>query len=611
MFPLLLFSLFAFGARAVKRFGNIKEFVEATHKKRRLESTSASSSFAPALQQETLNTVLTDTLLSNKLSAKDVSRIARSAKAGGNFEDGVTSMAKAGNWGKAPKNLARDLLRAALRGVDMPPLFWWKIPTWDKEAHAQVWADYPFLLPHEMLSRVVSSGDISKFIVDGSDYPELFLRISAACHQLQLDQNTLIALGLHGDGVPFTKTDSMEIISWNFLALPTADRIPITSVSKKFLCQCGCKGQCAWQEVFRVIKWSLLMLFVGRISAFLPDGSPWDDRARANSSWKPLAQLSFRALLLQVRGDWPFLRTLFRFPSWKSKIICWLCRAGPHGSAVPFTDCGLSCLWRQMRITCHEFLAMLRSQGFDLNPLLSLPGFTTACVVLDWLHIVDLGVGADVLGCFFWELITTPGFLNGATKAARLGDLWQRLKEYYRREKPPCVLDNLTETMIKKDAAGSKPKLRAKGAECRYLIHFGVVLSQEFAAANEHVRSVAELFSLLYQLQELISVKPYNAEFAVELSRKFSILYCALGKEAASNNKPLLWQPKPKLHLFQEMIEFLAPDHGSPRHFWCYRDESWCGFWARASRRRGGANTVDTTAERFLNRYRALNEDAF
>ena len=126
MFPLLLFSLFAFGARAVKRFGNIKEFVEATHKKRRLESTSASSSFAPALQKETLNTILTDTLLSNKLSAKDVSRIARSAKAGGNFEDGVTSMAKAGNWGKAPKNLARDLLRAALRGVDMPPLFWWK-----------------------------------------------------------------------------------------------------------------------------------------------------------------------------------------------------------------------------------------------------------------------------------------------------------------------------------------------------------------------------------------------------------------------------------------------------------------------------------------------------
>ena len=82
-----------------------------------------------------------------------------------------------------------------------------------------------------------------------------------------------------------------------------------------------------------------------------------------------------------------------------------------------------------MRITCHEFLATLRAQGFDLNPLLSLPAFTTARVVLDWLHIVDLGVGADILGCFFWELITSAGVLVGNTKAERLSDLWQRLKE--------------------------------------------------------------------------------------------------------------------------------------------------------------------------------------
>ena len=353
------------------------------------------------------------------------------------------------------------------------------------------------------------------------------------------------------------------------------------------------------------------MLFAGRISAFLPDESPWKDPLRSNSAFKPLLQFSFRALLLQVRGDWPFLRTMFRFPSWKSPIICWLCRAGPHGSDAPFTDCGLSCLWRQMRITCHEFLAMLRAQGFDLNPLLSLPAFTTARVVLDWLHIVDLGIGADILGCFFGELITTAGVLVGNTKAERLSDLWQRLKEYYRREKPPCKLDNLTETMIKKEGAGSKPKLRAKGAECRYLIHFGVVHSKVFAGVSPHFCAVAELFSLLYEVQKIVSVQPYDASSASALCRKMCILYTTLGQEAASNNKPLLWQAKPKLHLFQEMIEFLAPDHGSPRWFWCYRDESWCGFWARSSRRRGGANTVDTTAERFLNRYRALEQDAF
>ena len=96
-------------------------------------------------------------------------------------------------------------------------------------------ADYPFLLPREMLSRIVSRADLSKFIASNNEFPELFQRISEACAQVHLAQNSLIALGLHGDGAPFTKTDSMEIISWNFLSLPTADRIPITSVSKKIV----------------------------------------------------------------------------------------------------------------------------------------------------------------------------------------------------------------------------------------------------------------------------------------------------------------------------------------------------------------------------------------
>ena len=572
---------------------------------------SSGGSSSSAAEEQPLSQVLKQHFLSNKLSAKDVAELARSAKSGGNSEESVHLIAKAGNWGKAQKNLARDLLRTTLRGVDMPPLFWWKIYTWDKNSKSRILVDYPFLLPHEMLARIVSSTQLSKLIVAKNDFPELFLRLTKACENLGLNQQTLIGIGIHGDGVPFTKTDSMEVLSWNFLALPTADRIPITSVSKKFLCQCGCKGQCTWMEIFKVIKWSLLMLFAGCISQLLPDGMPWSDPSRAGHLLRPLAKLTFRALLLQVRGDWPFLRTLFQFPSWSSQSICWLCRAGPTNSNVPYTDCGASALWRRLRYGAGEFLERLRLQNLQLNPFLSLPGFTISCVVLDWLHIVDLGVGADVLGCLFWELITTNGLLTGANKAERLGDLWTRLRLFYKVHKPPCVLDNLTESMIKKEGKGSKPKLRAKGAECRYLLLFGVELSSAFARCGVHWATVHEMFNQLYWLQKSISTLPYDAESAAAFCRRFCILYSTLSKEATANNKSLLWQLKPKLHLLQEMVEYLSQEHGSPRHFWCYRDESWCGFWARSSKRRGGANTVDTTAERFLNRYRALMEDAF
>ena len=78
-----------------------------------------------------------------------------------------------------------------------------------------------------------------------------------------------------------------------------------------------------------------------------------------------------------------------------------------------------------------------------------------ACVVLDWLHVVDLGVGADVIGILFWEILILPGLVAGA-KAARLLFLWTKMQAWYARVKPPSKLDDLTEEMIKKSGEGKK-----------------------------------------------------------------------------------------------------------------------------------------------------------
>ena len=164
--------------------------------------------------------------------------------------------------------------------------------------------------------------------------------------------------------------------------------------------------------------------------------------------------------------------------------------------------------------------------------------------------------------------------------------------------------------MIKKEHG--KPKLRAKGAECRYLLPFGAELACEVANhnPNQHNVTVAALFCKLVLLQRYISgeIAPYDSEIACDLCRCVCVLYNALHEEMVAKGKPLLWDLKPKVHLLQELVEFQAQELGNPRHFWCYRDESWCGFWAKASRRRGGANSSDMTAERFLNRYRALDD---
>ena len=66
---------------------------------------SVGGSSSSSKEELPLSQVLNQHFLSNKLSAKDVAELARSAKSGGNSEESVQSMAEAGNWGKAQKLL--------------------------------------------------------------------------------------------------------------------------------------------------------------------------------------------------------------------------------------------------------------------------------------------------------------------------------------------------------------------------------------------------------------------------------------------------------------------------------------------------------------------------
>ena len=198
----------------------------------------------------------------------------------------------------------------------------------------------------------------------------------------------------------------------------------------------------------------------------------------------------------------------------------------------------------------------------------------------------------------------TERILPGNNKAERLSSLWKRLKEFYKRVRPASVLDNLTEEMIRRDGASKKPKLKAKGAERRYLIPFGVELANFLAEQKPtvYMRTVKDLFVLMNKLQQRVSCTdmPFDPTDAGQDCRRFCTLYQSLEEHSQFP----FWHMKPKTHLLQEMLEYSSEVHGNPRDYWCYRDESWCGFSAKATKRRGGANT-STNARNFLQRYLA------
>ena len=384
----------------------------------------------------------------------------------------------------------------------------------------------------------------------------------------------------------------------NFLQQPTGERVPVFAISKMYVCACGCLGRCTWDSVFKVINWSLRALAAGTHPTIDPAGQPLKDKCSRDLGGKPLG---FNGFLMQFRADWPFLKSLFSFPSWTSSAICWRCKADKGNYS--YKKSGEEAGWRQHRVTPVEFFRLLRASGLKPSLLFEAPGFELRHVVLDWLHIVDLGVLQDLLGSLFLECILHG--LEGANKKDRLEKLWCRLKEYYKIAKPPSRLDSLSEEMF--HTAKKPPKLKAKGAESRHLLPFAAVFSQELADKHqtEHWRAVASVFHLLLECAKCIATIPFQSQLLKDSCRRLCVQWGALEDEAIHHGV-LCWVRKPKCHLFQELCEFQAEEFGSPESFWTYRDESWCGDMAKSARRRGGQKRASTVPERLMQRYRAM-----
>ncbi len=529
-----------------------------------------------------------DIFLSNKLSAPDIHNVIAGASASG--ASGVADLAAAGHRGTVKRNLSRDLMRKFLKNTSAPPLYSAKIKLWDVEAQTRVEGELPFLLPHEMMYTLKRHDPSALEEAKVPPHmPELAALLQRATRELGSED--MVALGLHGDGVPYLKKESLEIMSWNFPGCPVMDRVPLTAVPKKHVCQCGCRGGCTWDCILAVVTWSLQALAVGLLPTHDHEGAPLGGAYRKSLGGQPIG---VKAVLLQVRGDWPFLRQLFRFPSWSSHQICWKCTANQE----TLRSCGRNAPWREGRQSERQFYRALQGQGLQLSPLFSAPAFKLSFVVIDWMHTVDLGVGQELVGNVLWELVLEQA---APTQKAGVLMVFRKLKEWYREHKPRSMLDNLTVEMLKPEPS-KPPRLKAKAGETRYLVPCMVYLTDHWLEGTLHQQTAAHACRRLFQLQQVVSTVPYNAEQAATHCREFCLLYASLAEEAVRAGVRA-WAIKPKLHMLQELVEY-GGDLGSPATFWTYQDESWVGLQAKVAHRRGGRTGPAVAPTLLLQRYR-------
>jgi hypothetical protein len=458
--------------------------------------------------------------------------------------------------------------------------------------------DFPFLLPHEVLHHLLKANGrqrMSEFCINPDVDDPLSAIVKEVAHKLNLPAANIIPIGLHGDGAPFaTKMkDSLEQFSWNLCAQPTSSRFVFTAIAKSNA------GTGTMDSILDIFAWSMQCFVTGVFPSKRHDGQPFSKQEnwRAKMAGKPLGVCG---VLVQIRGDWAFYKSTFNLPSWSSELMCWLCGATKSkGSIFDYRQCGQDAAWRSKRYRAGEFVTLLRNAG-QLSSIFKCPGLSLKHFMIDWLHAVDLGVSQLALGNTFNEIIE---LFPGRARSDRVTSFFQEMKAWYKEARPPSQLQTLTPEMVK--LPGQPPKLRSKAGECRYLVPFGALIAERFNDGNPHRHKVSQLMSHLLVVQTCISNEPYNDQLASSACVKFCQLYASLEEEALAQGDELSWRCKPKLHMFQELIEFLGPEAGSPRHFWTYQDESWGGWLSKTATRRGGPKLAAATALNMLRRYRA------
>ena len=381
---------------------------------------------------------------------------------------------------------------------------------------------------------------------------------------------------------------------------------------EEYFCACGCSGRHTFDAIMEVFVWSVNTCFDGKWPLYRHDGSEFNSeqlrelnkhKSRSTSEkWRQKkggVALGFRAMLQQCRGDWMWYKELFSFPSWTANWICWLCQASKDN----YKDFRSNAFWKKHRLTSVQFFAKLRGQGLEPSPLFSAIGFTLLMVMIDVLHCMDLGCSQDILGNIFWEAM--PVVCKGRSHKAQVHDLWDRIRKYNKEFNPSTALQGLTVEMVRR--RGKSPKLRAKGAETRHLVPFGVLLAAELHDVLGTTRSqtILKVATLLFDLYCLFSARPVNAKAIADTCQRLCLMYASLGDGSDDASSP--WRLKPKFHMMCELCQYQVEMFGSPEEFWAYADESFVGFVAEFSERRGGSASASTSCEIVMNRFRALS----
>ncbi len=251
--------------------------------------------------------------------------------------------------GSVGKHSALRLKRKFLKQSHWMPDYIATIRTFNPKNNKVESEKVPMQLIHEVVAVLLKNGFRGPLLSKANLDP-LSLEHLLSCEQEAGCE--LLGMGLWGDGAPtqWDRNETIDVISVNFPGLEgefKALRIPLVVMPHSRVCSE------TWDDVFEIIKWSLIVLATGEWPTCRHDGSPWNDTDKCRKTARQILQ----GALVEVRQDWKFAVEVFGFPAHNTGIgNCWACKCTP---ATVFR--GSSQQIHPDTFAMHNYTAMFRT----------------------------------------------------------------------------------------------------------------------------------------------------------------------------------------------------------------------------------------------------------
>ena len=281
---------------------------------------------------------------------------------------------------------------------------------------------------------------------------------------------------IHGDGVEFLDTDSLEVQSFGPL-LGTGDSLDCMFLMAAYPKSCAVKPSATclgtWHRASKVITWSLTSLLKG-CHPSLEEGKPLTDPLMKSLAGK---KFPFRFVVWAITGDHEHHSNHYRLPHWSSHKWCWNCdcdRADPCKNGLQLDKLEAALVERKVEAELAKRMSN--------HELFKVPGVTAFTVQHDALHVLyNHGVLNHFHGSILHGLLFQGIGKQNVPPAARLAVIWQELQTFYKSKNTSTRLTSLQMSMIiNPDKPHSEyPSLKTKASETKHLMDFFVQLTKQ------------------------------------------------------------------------------------------------------------------------------------